>query len=287
MLNLYSWPSLDGSGRPTPHPRGVRLGGKGAQESRLSRPRIDNERNRPSGRMPRESDLKRHVRNVLFEIRREGGLPTTFAVKDRLLSKYSMYKKKKQNMLDKLVSKELEELHDLMTTVNLIDVPTPEPGDRHVSMSLMNQRVSANYATSAAVEAANASQDAGSKAPDAKKASTTASPKAAKKRKRPKSSSSKSQSAKGMYMGTADVDAQIAGAIASESYLCKIPEKTFKDVAGLEDVLIDIRKLVGTPLQHPEVFKHLGVSSLHGLLLQGPSGCGKSLLGDAIAGEMG
>ena len=70
-------------------------------------------------------------------------------------------------------------------------------------------------------------------------------------------------------------------------YLCKIPDKTFRDVAGLEDILTDISKLVGTPLQHPEVFAHLGVKSLHGLLLQGPSGVGKTLLGDAIAGEMG
>ena len=48
-----------------------------------------------------------------------------------------------------------------------------------------------------------------------------------------------------------------------------------------------LRELIERPLQHPEVYAHLGVAPPRGVLLHGPSGCGKTVLAHAIAGELG
>lgn len=59
---------------------------------------------------------------------------------------------------------------------------------------------------------------------------------------------------------------------------------TFADVAGIPEVLDELRELVDFLLNHGK-FSRLGASIPKGVLLQGPPGTGKTLLAKAIAGE--
>lgn len=61
------------------------------------------------------------------------------------------------------------------------------------------------------------------------------------------------------------------------------PNVTFKDLGGLDAILEDVCKLL-VHVQHPEVYRQIGVSPPRGFLLHGPPGCGKTLLAHAIAG---
>src|SRR5690606_16675305 len=60
-----------------------------------------------------------------------------------------------------------------------------------------------------------------------------------------------------------------------------------KDLAGLDNVIDDIIKLVVRPFRFPEIYKELGVIPHRGLLLVGSPGTGKTMLANAIAGELG
>jgi cell division protease FtsH len=59
---------------------------------------------------------------------------------------------------------------------------------------------------------------------------------------------------------------------------------TFKDVAGIPEILVEIREIVDF-LKDVDKFNRLGASIPKGVLLQGPPGTGKTLLARAIAGE--
>ena len=61
---------------------------------------------------------------------------------------------------------------------------------------------------------------------------------------------------------------------------------TFKDVAGLDSVKVDLQELVDF-LKNPETFQRLGGRVPKGVLLNGPPGTGKTLLARAVAGEAG
>lgn len=65
------------------------------------------------------------------------------------------------------------------------------------------------------------------------------------------------------------------------------PTVTFDDVAGLDDVKEQIRRLIIRPLRHPEVYRRYGLTPGGGILLHGPPGCGKTLVAQAAAGESG
>jgi len=61
---------------------------------------------------------------------------------------------------------------------------------------------------------------------------------------------------------------------------------TFKDVAGIDEAVEEVREVVEF-LKNPEKFKSLGGCIPKGVLLLGPPGTGKTLLARAVAGEAG
>jgi ribosome biogenesis ATPase len=64
------------------------------------------------------------------------------------------------------------------------------------------------------------------------------------------------------------------------------PKERFSDLGGISRILQDVRELIEYPLQHPEIYSHLGVEPPRGILLHGPPGCGKTMMANAIAGEI-
>lgn len=63
-------------------------------------------------------------------------------------------------------------------------------------------------------------------------------------------------------------------------------EITFKDVAGIEEAVDELKEVVGF-LKSPEKYQALGGRIPRGVLLVGPPGTGKTLLAKAVAGEAG
>lgn len=61
---------------------------------------------------------------------------------------------------------------------------------------------------------------------------------------------------------------------------------TFKDVAGIDEAVEEVKEVVEY-LKNPEKFKELGGQIPKGVLLVGPPGTGKTLLAKAVAGEAG
>lgn len=61
---------------------------------------------------------------------------------------------------------------------------------------------------------------------------------------------------------------------------------TFKDVAGVDEAIEELREIIEF-LQNPGKFQSLGGKIPKGVLLVGPPGTGKTLLGRAVAGEAG
>jgi transitional endoplasmic reticulum ATPase len=65
----------------------------------------------------------------------------------------------------------------------------------------------------------------------------------------------------------------------------EIPNVTWDDIGGLDDVKRELRETVELPLSRPDVFKKLGIRPVKGFLLYGPPGVGKTLLAKAVANE--
>ena len=73
----------------------------------------------------------------------------------------------------------------------------------------------------------------------------------------------------------------------TEFFEATIPETTFADVAGLENVKAAIRTRIIKPREHPEVYKALNKKPGGGVLMYGPPGTGKTMIAQAIANEVG
>ncbi|WP_101630818.1 ATP-dependent zinc metalloprotease FtsH [Pseudoglutamicibacter albus] len=65
-----------------------------------------------------------------------------------------------------------------------------------------------------------------------------------------------------------------------------MPEVTFKDVAGVDEAVEELREIQEF-LQYPQKFASVGAKIPRGVLLYGPPGTGKTLVAKAVAGEAG
>lgn len=72
---------------------------------------------------------------------------------------------------------------------------------------------------------------------------------------------------------------------AMREVLVEVPDVTWDDVGGLEDVKQELREAVEWPLRYPQVFAKLATKPPKGILLFGPPGTGKTMLAKAVANE--
>lgn len=72
---------------------------------------------------------------------------------------------------------------------------------------------------------------------------------------------------------------------AMREVLVEIPDITWEQIGGLEDVKEELREAVEWPLKYPDLFAQMNASPPKGLLLYGPPGTGKTLLAKAVAHE--
>ena len=72
---------------------------------------------------------------------------------------------------------------------------------------------------------------------------------------------------------------------AMREVLVEVPDITWKQVGGLEEVKQELKEAVEWPLKYPDVFERLQTKAPKGILLFGPPGTGKTLLAKAVANE--
>jgi len=72
---------------------------------------------------------------------------------------------------------------------------------------------------------------------------------------------------------------------AMREVMVEIPNVSWDDVGGLEEIKQELKEAVEWPLKYPKLFEKAGIRPLNGILLFGPPGCGKTLLAKAIATE--
>jgi transitional endoplasmic reticulum ATPase len=67
----------------------------------------------------------------------------------------------------------------------------------------------------------------------------------------------------------------------------EVPNVTWEDIGGLEQVKKELYETVQYPVEHAAKFEKFGMQPSKGVLFYGPPGCGKTLLAKAIANECG
>lgn len=67
----------------------------------------------------------------------------------------------------------------------------------------------------------------------------------------------------------------------------EVPDVTWEDVGGLEDVKKELYETIQFPVEYADKFEKFGINPSKGVLFYGPPGCGKTLLAKAIANECG
>lgn len=66
----------------------------------------------------------------------------------------------------------------------------------------------------------------------------------------------------------------------------EVPDVTWRDVGGLEEIKTRLIEAIEWPLKHRSLFKYANIRTPKGALLHGPPGCGKTLLAKALAKEL-
>jgi transitional endoplasmic reticulum ATPase len=72
---------------------------------------------------------------------------------------------------------------------------------------------------------------------------------------------------------------------ALREIMIQVPDVSWDDVGGLDDVKEAMREGIELPLKNPDAFRRLGIRPAKGFLLFGPPGTGKTLLAKAVARE--
>jgi transitional endoplasmic reticulum ATPase len=72
---------------------------------------------------------------------------------------------------------------------------------------------------------------------------------------------------------------------AMREIMIDIPDISWDDIGGLEEIKQELKEAVEWPLKYPKMFEKAGIRPLNGILLFGPPGCGKTLLAKAVANE--
>jgi transitional endoplasmic reticulum ATPase len=72
---------------------------------------------------------------------------------------------------------------------------------------------------------------------------------------------------------------------ALREIMIQVPDVTWEDVGGLDEVRMRLREGVELPLKNPDAFRRLGIRPAKGFLLFGPPGTGKTLMAKAVARE--
>ena len=65
----------------------------------------------------------------------------------------------------------------------------------------------------------------------------------------------------------------------------QVPNVTWADIGGLDDLKLKLRQAVEWPIRHPEVFSKMGITPPKGVLMYGPPGCSKTMIAKALANE--
>ncbi|GGL52177.1 CDC48 family AAA ATPase [Halocalculus aciditolerans] len=86
-----------------------------------------------------------------------------------------------------------------------------------------------------------------------------------------------------------DVEAaiQVVSPSAMRELFVEVPDVTWDDVGGLDDVRTELTRAVEWPLTYPEAFDRLRTHPPRGVLLYGPPGTGKTLVAKAVANASG
>ena len=82
-------------------------------------------------------------------------------------------------------------------------------------------------------------------------------------------------------------DTKTKDSTETEWFSAQIPNVTFNDIAGMEDVKLAVKRKVIYPKLHPDYYERFNKKVGGGILMYGLPGTGKTMMAKAIAAEVG